>query len=566
MNHRLAILAVLAVLAAGEHALGQVMRQKIEGSGLQQTDQFGISTGISGDWAVVGADGADDLAPTSGAAYVFARTSSGWVEQQRLKAGDPTDSAGFGHSVAIEGSTIAIGAPGATYQGMQNVGAVYIFDFSAGTWSQTIKLVPNDAGTNYALGYSVAMSGNRVIAGADYESHAGLHSGAAYIFECTAGTWSQAAKVVANDAAMSDLFGYSVALHGDLAVVGSVLADYANTNDVGAVYVYERQGAQWPQTQKLISPNPSGLQYYGISVGANADSILVGAGANNYALLHAGVTLVYQYTGTTWVQTQILTPADLAIDDFFGQSVAISGDHAVIGSNSDDMPQASGAHYIFTEVGSTWIETGKCIAPDMIYGDAMGDVAAIDGTTILAGEAQGDGACPTLPSCNSGSAYFFEFAPEAAQYGSGSTGCPCSNADGHGGCINSTGQGAVLAACGSNSASADDLLLEARWLPPSVNALAFMGQGTASFFLGDGLRVVGPAAGSGLYRFPVHQADANGVLTYGPGLVASSMNHAVPGQIQPGQSWNFQVWYRNVGGPCGSGSNTTNGLSVTFVP
>ena len=121
MNHRLAIPAVLAVLAAGEQALGQVMRQKISGSGLQQTDQFGISVAISGDWAVVGANGADDLAPTSGAAYVYSRTTSGWVEQQRLKAGDPTNGAQFGASVAIDGITMAIGTPYADYQGIQDV-------------------------------------------------------------------------------------------------------------------------------------------------------------------------------------------------------------------------------------------------------------------------------------------------------------------------------------------------------------------------------------------------------------------------------------------------------------
>jgi hypothetical protein len=300
-------------------------------------------------------------------------------------------------------------------------------------------------------------------------------------------------------------------------------------------------------------------------VGASADSILVGAEANDYVTSFGGATFVFQRVGTTWTQTQVLTPTDLATLDFFGGSVAVSADHAVIGSRCDDLPQASGAHYTFTEVGSTWIETGKCIAPDMVYGDAMGNAAAIDGTTILAGNAQADGACPTIPSCNSGSAYFFEFAAGSVQYGSGITGCPCSNNDGHGGCLNSTGQGAVLAACGTNSVSADDLVLEGRWLPPSVNSLAFMGQGTATFFLGDGLRVVAPGSGSGLYRFPVHQAS-NGVVTYGPGLVASAMNHPLAGQIQSGQTWNFQLWYRNVGGPCGTGSNTTNAVSVVFAP
>ena len=565
MNHRFTTSTVLALLAASGPAIGQVMRQRVIGSGLQQTDQFGISVAISGDWAVVGANGADDLAPTSGAAYVYSRTTSGWVEQQRLKAGDPTNGAQFGASVAIDGNTIAIGAPYADHQGILDVGAVYIFELSGGTWSQTCKLVPNDAAIDYSLGWSVALSGNRVLAGAVGEWHMGSDTGAAYVFENTGGSWSQVAKVVASDAAAQDLFGYSVALHGDLAVVGSILADYGGFTDVGAAYLYEVQGGQWSQTQKLVLPVPSAQQYYGFSVGANSDSILVGAPLSGYAVTLGGAVHVYQDTGTTWVQTQILTPPDLATSDFFGGSFAVSGDHAVIGSYSEDLPQAPGAHYIFTEVGSVWTQVGKCIAPDMVYGDGTGDAVATDGNTILAGEWQGDGACPTIPSCDSGSAYFFEFAPGAAQYGSGSTGCPCANNDGHGGCLNSTGQGAVLAACGTNSVNADDLVLEARWLPPSVNSLAFMGQGTASLFLGDGLRVVGPGSGSGLYRFPVHQA-ANGVVTYGPGLVATAMNHPPAGQIQAGQTWNFQVWYRNVGGPCGTGSNTTNAVSVAFGP
>jgi len=562
-------LAVVGVWAVGLSAAAQVERQKIEGSGLQQGDNFGASLSLSGNWAVAGAPAADDLGGDSGAAYVFERTSTGWAERQRLKASDPAANAAFGYAVQIDGTTIAIGAPGASYVGMQYVGAIYIFENVNGTWIETQKLVPGDAAPQYALGYSVMLSGNRLIGGATYESHAGSHCGAAYIFEHAGSTWMQSAKIVASDATSSNLFGYSVAIYGDLAVVGSIGAWAGGFQYAGAAYVFEKQGSQWPstETQRLEAPNPTPTQYYSYSLGLLPGSIFVGALANSTGTTYGGAVFLYTQPGTSWVQTQVLLPSDQASGDGFGLALAASGNRLVVASASSlDLPQAEGADYVFTEIGSSWVETAKLIATDAGYGDTFGTAVAIDGTTILAGDAADDNACPSLPSCDSGSAYFFEITPDAAQYGSCNAGGPCSNVDGHGGCTNSTGLGAVLASCGSNSVAADDLVLEARWLPPGVHAIGFMGQAQTSVFLGDGRRVVAPGSGTGLYRLPVRTADAAGVLSYGPGLVALSQGLPAGGHLAPGAQWNFQVWYRDIAGPCGTGTNTTNGMSVLFAP
>jgi hypothetical protein len=563
------MLALVGAWAFGPSAEAQVERQKVEGSALQQGDNFGGSAAISGTWAVLGAAHADDVVSESGAAYVFEQTSTGWLERQRLKASDPAVNAGFGYAVQIEGTTIAIGAPGSTVQGMLNAGAVYVFENLNGIWTETQKLVPNDAAVNYGCGYSVVLKNNQVVAGAIGESHAGTHCGAAYIFEYAGTSWVQAAKLVASDASGGDLFGYSVAIDGDVAVVGAVDAWTGGFQYVGAAYVFEKQGSQWPltETQKLVSPNPSGTQYFSYSVGILPGEIFVGALTNSIGTPYGGAVFRYRHSGASWVQTQVLLPSDLASGDAFGLALAVSGNHMVIGSASSlDLPQAEGADYVFTEIGSSWVETGKLIATDAGPGDAFGNAVAIDGTTILAGDAADDSACPSLPSCDSGSAYFFEITPDAAQYGSCNAGGPCSNIDGHGGCTNSTGQGAVLASRGSNSVAADDLVLEARWLPPGVHAIGFMGQAQTSVFLGDGRRVVAPGFGTGLYRLPVRTVDAGGVLNYGPGLVALSQGLPAGGHLAPGAQWNFQVWYRDIAGPCGSGTNTTNGMSVLFAP
>ena len=558
-------LVILALSALASIGAAQCEQQKIEGTGLQDGDNFGNAVAVSGNWAIVGASHADDILVESGAAYVFERTASGWVERQRLKASDPATNAGFGHSLQIEGTTIAVGAPGAYHQGIQYVGAVYIFELSGGTWTQTWKLTPGDAAMNYACGYSVALSGSRLIAGAIGEWHMGLHTGAAYIFEKIAGTWTQLAKVIASDGDIGHNFGYSVALQGDLAVVGAVGVPQGTIGNVGAAYVFEKQGTQWPETQKLHPPNPSPTQYYAFSIGLTSDSILVGASNNHLGATAGGAVFIYQHPAAYWVQTQILMPADLATSDYFGTSLSVSGEHVVIGSYSADLAPAEGASYIFREVGSTWIQAGKCLASDLVYGDAMGH-AAIDGSTVLIPNPRYDGACPGVVTCNSGSAYFFEFAPDTVQYGSCAGGGICGNSDGHGGCVNSTGQGAVLGAYGTSSVAADDLVLEGRWLPPGVNAICFMGRDSTNVLLGDGLRVAESGHGSSLYRFPAMSASPTGVLALGPGIVSASGAFAPLGQIQPGQNWNFQVWYRDVGGPCGSGTNTSNGLTVVFAP
>ncbi len=562
------LLAVLTMTCLAAPATAQVEQQKIEGSGLLQGDNFGGSVDVSGNWAIVGAAHADDIVSESGAAYVFERTGSGWVERQRLKAGDPVANAGFGYAVQIEGSTIAIGAPGASHLGMQYVGAIYVFELANGVWSQTQKLVPGDLTPNYALGYSVALRGTELIGGAIYEPHAGPYTGAAYIFEHTGATWTQAAKLIASDGAGGDVFGHSVAIDGDVAVVGATGCWLGGFQWVGAAYVFEKQGSQWPltQTQKLVPTNPSSTQYYSISVGLLPGSIFVGAIGNSVGVTNGGAVFRYQRAGAAWGETQVILPMGLAQGDSFGAHLAVSSGRMVIMSGASDIPLSTGSDYVFTEIGSTWVETGKVIGSDLGYGDMFGTGVAVDVNTVLVGNSSDDDACPSLPSCDSGSAYFFEFTPGSAQYGSCGAGGPCSNVDGHGGCPNSTGQGAVLASCGSNSVAADDLVLEARWLPSGVHAIGFLGRAQTSVFLGDGRRVVAPGFGAGLYRLAVNTADAAGVLRYGPGLVAFSQGFPAAGQLAPGVQWNFQVWYRDVAGPCGSGTNTTNGLSVLFAP
>ena len=145
--------------------------------------------------------------------------------------------------------------------------------------------------------------------------------------------------------------------------------------------------------------------------------------------------------------------------------------------------------------------------------------------------------------------------------------CPCSNPGGFGaGCQNSTGLGAILSSSGSTSVSADDLVLHASQLPAHNFSIFIIGGGAQNLLFGDGLLCVSPGP-SGLHRFsPPQQSDLSGSVDRGPGIVAYTNGFPAGQEIQVGNTYYFQTWFRDSSGPCSFGWNLTNGLEVTFTP
>jgi hypothetical protein len=141
---------------------------------------------------------------------------------------------------------------------------------------------------------------------------------------------------------------------------------------------------------------------------------------------------------------------------------------------------------------------------------------------------------------------------------------PCANNQWDTGCTNSTGSGSELTACGSGSVALDDLVLRADAIVAGQFGIFYMGDGVSFTPFGDGNRCVA-SAGAGLFRYPPTAADASGSITRGPGIIAFGLaNFASSGHIVPGVTWNFQAWYRDPGGPCGSNFNLSNGMAITF--
>ena len=203
-------------------------------------DEFGVSVAISGDTVVVGSSVDDDAGDRSGSAYVFSRNQGGvdnWGQAQKLTASDASTGDEFGRSVAVHQKTLVVGAY------LDNLGSAYVFSRDEGeadNWLEIKKLIPPDGLLEGNFGLATAVSGDTAVIGAFSDDDAGNHSGSAYVFlrdQGGADNWGQVQKLTASDAAAGDVFGLSVGIDGDAAVVGAPLDDDNEVNS-GSSYVF----------------------------------------------------------------------------------------------------------------------------------------------------------------------------------------------------------------------------------------------------------------------------------------------------------------------------------------
>ena len=218
---------------------------KLVASDPEDNDQFGHSVAISGDNVLVGARYEDGLGTNRGAAYVYGRNQGGadnWGQVTKLIASTPEDAAYFGCSVALSGDFAVVGAYGEDGAGT-NRGVVYVFDRTQGgpdAWGQVAKLTASDGEDVDEFGYSVAIDGDYVVVGSYQEDGAGTSRGAAYVYGRNYGgadAWGEVLKLTASDAQDQDFFGFSVAISGDYAVVGAPYVNGAGSNR-GAIYIF----------------------------------------------------------------------------------------------------------------------------------------------------------------------------------------------------------------------------------------------------------------------------------------------------------------------------------------
>ena len=154
-------------------------------------------------------------------------------------------------------------------------------------------------------------------------------------------------KVLASDGAAGDRFGSSVSISGDYALIGSFLDDDNGTNS-GATYVFHRSGNNWMEQAKLLASDGDESDFFGISVSISGDYALIGASGNNENGSNSGAAYVFHRSGNNWTEQAKLLASDGAAEDRFGSSVSISGEYALIGAwGGGDNGNTAGAAYFF---------------------------------------------------------------------------------------------------------------------------------------------------------------------------------------------------------------------------
>jgi len=336
--------------------------------------RFGDSVSSSGDRVVVGATGDDDTDLSSGAAYVYDFDGVNWVETKFI-ASDGARFDRFGESVSVSGDRIVVGA--VDTQGL-TTGSAYVYDFNGVSWDET-KLTASDGAAGDRFGTSVSSSGDRVVVGAFGDGDAGFFSGSAYVYDFNGVSWVET-KLTASDGANIDRFGFSVSVSGDRIVVGAMSDSRLGP---GSAYVYDLVGGSWDET-KLTASDAAVDDRFGISVSVSGDRIIIGAFNDDDAGSNSGSAYVYDFNGVSWDETK-LTASDAAAGDAFGFSVSVSEDRIIIGArDDDDAGSFSGSAYAYELVGVNWVET-KFTASDAAASDQFGFSVSVSEDRSVAG-------------------------------------------------------------------------------------------------------------------------------------------------------------------------------------
>jgi hypothetical protein len=356
-------------------------------------DDFGASMAISGDTLVIGAILGRGAVFESGTAFVYRRGFAGWALEATLTASNADALDGFGSSVAIDGDTIVVGAPGedSAATGVNGAspgpddnsrfesGAAYVFRRSGTSWTQEAYLKASNTGERDGFGRSVAVSGDTIAVGAADEDSAATgvngsspgqddnsmaSAGAVYVFHRSGTSWAQEAYVKASNTGASDFFGESVALSGETLVVGASGEDSAATgidgiapgpddnskSASGAVYVFHRTDGAWAQQAYVKASNTGAGDNFGKSVAVWLDTVVVGArfedgggrginpvspGPEDESKQDSGAVYVFRH-GSTWFQEAYVKSANSDAGDEFGASVAIGPDTIAVGGPAED--------------------------------------------------------------------------------------------------------------------------------------------------------------------------------------------------------------------------------------
>jgi len=361
-----------------------------------QQDIFGWDVDVDGDRAVIGARATDANATdtNTGSAYVYLKNAVTdlWEFETELVSPDAVKDDWFGNSVAIDGDTIVVGVPnnGNTDPNDFLRGSAYVFTRTPGEgWDSGVELQPLDSDLSYQnFGISVGIDNGAIVVGVSFDNDRGSASGSAYVFESNAGQWSRTAKLLPPNAGINQNFGHSVAIHMDTITIG---APHWTASGLGVAYVFTRADG-WDNTAVTlpVTDNLAGDQF-GWSIAISGNLLVVGANMDDDMVNGAdsGSITVFDRSSGSWVNAGKILASDGEVNDHFGSDVATNGEFVAAGAPDTDGSLVDlGSFYLFSDSGAAWDEDELVTPPiDSTFTTIReaGTSLALDGAKLIVG-------------------------------------------------------------------------------------------------------------------------------------------------------------------------------------
>ena len=239
-------------------------------------DHFGHAVSVDGDVIVIGDPSDNNNGANSGSAYVFRWDGTSWIEEEKLLAsdGDPYDN--FGNSVSVNGDVAIVGAHYNDKNSISNIGSAYVFRWDGTSWIEEAKLLASDGDVDDYFGFAVSVDADTAVIGSPYNDDNGIYSGSAYVFQWDGTSWIEEAKLLASDAQIGDRFGYAVSVDGNVIAIGADLSD-DNGSYTGSAYVFQWDGTNWIEEDKLLASDGNGDDLFGCSVSVSGNTAVIGS-------------------------------------------------------------------------------------------------------------------------------------------------------------------------------------------------------------------------------------------------------------------------------------------------
>lgn len=253
------------------------------------------------------------------------------------------------------------------------------------------KLTAGDAAADDHFGWSVAIDGDVAVVGAYLDDDGPTDAGSASVYRWDGSIWSGGSKLVASDATENSRFGSAVTISGDVIAVGAYQADTTGANNAGAVYVYQYEGDSWVKITQFTASDVDENDNFGWSIASDENLIIVGSYGDDDNGNRSGSAYVYRWDGLTWNEEAKFTAPDGAETDYFGYAVAIEGDLALIGAWGDDETHSNeGAAYLYRFDGTNWNQEAKLTASDGFASDEFGESVSLSDDWVVVGSSGAD--------------------------------------------------------------------------------------------------------------------------------------------------------------------------------